>query len=99
MGTLFYDGQAAIELADRQLRHLQLAIIDKLRRREGFALAWEADDEPLGVTLWISPASSLRFVFTEQKDQPASRAWVDAFLATAIAGTMSIVAEPVPPGS
>ncbi|MES2171713.1 MAG: hypothetical protein V4479_13490 [Actinomycetota bacterium] len=98
MGILFYDGQAAIELPDRQLRHLQLAIVDKLRRREGFALAWESESEPLGVTLWISPASSLRFVFTELKDQPANRAWVDAFLATAVAGTMSIVAEPKPVG-
>jgi hypothetical protein len=96
VGTLFYDGQAVLDLPDRQLRHLQLAMIDKLRRREGFALAWEVEEEEAGSTLWINPASSLKFVFTERKDQAANRAWVDAFLATAINGTMGIVPEPAP---
>ena len=94
MGTLFYAGEPAFELPDRQLRHLQLAVMHKLRYLEHFALSWESEDQELGVTLWMSPAVPLRFVFTEKKDRPANKAWVDAILASAVGGNMVAVPEP-----
>ncbi len=95
MGTLIYAGQPAFDLPDRQLRHVQLAVMFKLRHREHFSLSWEPDEGDLGVTLWMNPSVSLQFVFTERKDRPANKAWVDALVATAISGNMVVIPEPV----
>jgi hypothetical protein len=97
MGTLYYAGQPAFDLPDRQLRHLQLAVMHKLRYLEHFALSWESETDAAGVTLWMSPAVPLRFDFTERKDRPANKAWVDAILATAVSGNMIAVPEPAEP--
>jgi hypothetical protein len=45
MGKLIYGIAPAIEIEDRGLRHLQLAIMTKLRRDERFTFSW--GDEPL----------------------------------------------------
>jgi hypothetical protein len=40
VGTLFYGADRhAIDVDDRALAHLQLAIVTKLRRHEGFAFS------------------------------------------------------------
>ena len=41
MGTLIYGGTSEIDIEDRTLAHMQLAIITKLRRNEQFLLSWD----------------------------------------------------------
>jgi hypothetical protein len=43
MGYLIYGAAPAIEIEDRLLRHLQLVIIQKLRRNESFAFNWDRE--------------------------------------------------------
>ena len=57
MGTLYYADQA-IEMDDRTLAHLKVAVVTKLRRGESFTLSWtHAESEPRGRTT-ISRRSS-----------------------------------------
>ena len=39
MGKLHYDG-ASIDIDDRVLAHLQIVIVNRLRRKEGFPMSW-----------------------------------------------------------
>lgn len=98
MGTLHYgDSTSAIELEDRLLAHLQLAMITKLRRSESFAFSWDVGREGGSGynSVWVSPTVPLRFTYPAGKRGPINRAWVEALLHTAnsIAG-LRIVDEP-----
>lgn len=69
MGRLHYgdDGTVA-RLADEDLEHLQVVVVNKLRRSEPFLLTVESSDalEPT-VAFWIHEHSDLRFAF-DQRD-------------------------------
>jgi hypothetical protein len=43
MGFLIYGAAPAIEIEDRVLRHVQLVVIQKLRRNESFAFNWDRE--------------------------------------------------------
>lgn len=64
MGTLFYADQA-IDMDDRTLAHLKVAVVTKLRRGESFTLAWrhEGTGQPGRSAIWLQPSIPLRFVF------------------------------------
>ncbi|WP_431279375.1 hypothetical protein [Leifsonia poae] len=48
MGELHYNG-VKISFEDCLLRHLEVVIINKLRRREGFAMNWRNPQPPATV--------------------------------------------------
>lgn len=101
MGTLFYADQA-IEMDDRTLAHLKIAVVTKLRRGESFTLSWRhLPDEPAGrTTVWMHEAIPLRFEFLEPEAPALSRAWVEDILRSANStGGIELTAESVETGA
>ena len=84
MGTLFYADQA-IEMDDRTLAHLKVAVVTKLRRGESFTLSWvHADDAPAGrTTIWMHESIALRFEFDETEPPSLHREWIEEILRSA----------------
>ena len=65
MGTLSYD-RVVVEFDDRILTHLQVVIVQKLRRGESFLFSWRNAIE-VGdgrSSAWMHPAIPLYFKFT-----------------------------------
>ncbi|BDZ47423.1 hypothetical protein [Naasia aerilata] len=110
MGYLIYGVAPAIEIEDRVLRHLQLVIIQKLRRNESFAFNW--DQEPqVGVgaghggpidleeashgSIWISQHSLLYFRYSGKRENHYNPTWLEAMMqATYRTEGLSVVPEP-----
>ena len=79
MGKLIYGSDAAVEIEDRALAHLQVVIIAKMRRRESFSFTCEpgrAGDGGL-MTIWMHPAMNLRFRYTGSRMPELNRAWLE----------------------
>jgi len=81
MGTLFYADQA-IEIDDRTLAHLKIAIVTKLRRGESFTLSWRhQENQPMGrTTIWMHESIPLRFEFEEPVAPQLHREWIEDIL-------------------
>ena len=62
MGTLIYNGGISLAVDDRTMAHLQVVIINKLRRRESFTFTW--DDGALQTVYWIGPSIAIEFVYS-----------------------------------
>ncbi|MHA7985251.1 DUF7882 family protein [Rathayibacter sp. CAU 1779] len=79
MGALFYGG-TEYQFDDRTLAHLKIAIAAKLRLKEGFLVSWRAEPEDGGgrVSIWLSPAIALQFVFAEEDPPQLNRRWLEA---------------------
>jgi len=95
MGTLFYADQA-IEMDDRTLSHLKVAVVTKLRRGESFTLSWvHADDAPAGrTTIWMHESIALRFEFDETEPPVLHREWIEDILRSAnTTGGIQLTAE------
>ena len=86
MGTLFYGaGRLAINLDDRVLAHLQIAISTKLRRHETFMLNWR-DNEAVGdgrSGVWIGPDTDLHFKYSGSRFPEINTDWVNSLVASA----------------
>jgi hypothetical protein len=83
MGNLIYGPAAkSISIDDRDLAHLQVVILAKLRRGESFAFSWDrSSDFGSGHnTVWINPTMYIEFSFFGSKKIPMNRAWVDALM-------------------
>lgn len=98
MGTLFYGTERVpVDVDDRALVHLQLAMVTKLRRHEGFAFSWR-DENTSGQgrhTVWVHESTPLHFAYAGSRTPVINRAWVDALLATATTTPgMRLVDEP-----
>jgi hypothetical protein len=92
MGTLIYDG-TAIHFDDRTLAHLQIVIVNKLRRHEGFAMSWR-DAPEVGdgrSTIWLDPSIPLYFKFDGSRVPVISREWLDILTESADHSTGLIV--------
>lgn len=110
VGALIYGVAPAIEMDDRVLRHVQVVMIQKLRRNEAFAFNW--DQEP-GVgsdisseggahgTIWISHASQLYFRYDGPRNShQINPAWIDLLMrATYRADGLSAIPEPAMTGA
>ncbi|QCR18415.1 hypothetical protein C1N71_02245 [Agrococcus sp. SGAir0287] len=75
MGRLHYgDDGAVARLADEDLEHLQVVVVNKLRRAEPFLLTIESSDalEPT-VAFWIHEHADLRFAFDARVPSPPDR--------------------------
>lgn len=78
MGTLTYDS-IVIEFDDRLLAHLQIVIVNKLRRRESFAMSWR-DAPEVGdgrSAIWLDPSIPLYFKFDGSRIPAINREWVE----------------------
>lgn len=100
MGTLFYADQA-IEMDDRTLAHLKVAVVTKLRRGESFTLSWtHADGQPKGrTTIWMHESIPLRFEFGEPEAPQLHREWIEDILRSAnTTGGIQLTAEHIETG-
>jgi len=78
MGTLTYDS-IVIEFDDRLLAHLQIVIVNKLRRRESFAMSWR-DAPEVGdgrSAIWLDPSIPIYFKFDGSRVPAINREWVE----------------------
>jgi hypothetical protein len=98
VGSLQYGNDGPrIEFDDRVLAHLQIVIVAKLRRNEGFQFTWHVADA--GGTrrecVWMHSAIPLHFSYDDE-DVPVNRAWLDVLSMTAnSAGGLRVVEEPI----
>lgn len=75
MGRLHYgDDGAVAQLADEDLEHLQVVVVNKLRRAEPFLLTIQSQDalEPT-LAFWIHEHADLRFAFDRREPSPTDR--------------------------
>jgi hypothetical protein len=85
MGKFSYNSVTKVDIEDRALAHLQLAMTAKLRRIEPFVFTWK-DDASIGggrSSVWIHPSSLLYFKYFGGREPRINRAWVDALVYTA----------------
>jgi len=101
MGTLFYADQA-IEMDDRTLAHLKVAVVTKLRRGESFTLSWaHGDGQPAGrTTIWMHESIPLRFEFADPVPPALHREWIEQILRSAnTTGGIQLTAENIDTGA
>jgi hypothetical protein len=79
MGFLVYDGDTRITFDDRVLAHLEMVIVNKLRRRESFSMSWREVAETGGGrnTVWLDVSIPLRFHFDGSRQPALDRRWVE----------------------
>ena len=96
MGSLVYDDDHAAEFDDRTLAHLQVIIVNKLRRLESFPFTWS--DDRRAMTVWISPATPIAFVFHGNRRPKLNRAWLEelALVASSSGGLVVVPEPPIP---
>lgn len=95
MGYLIYDGTTRITFDDRVLAHLEVVIINKLRRKESFAMTWrEPQDEGEGrSTIWFDVALPLRFWYEDSRVPHLDRDWIERLAELASSTTGLIVVD------
>lgn len=78
MGTLQYDG-VLVEFEDRVLAHLQIVIVQKIRRGESFLMSWRdaAETGDGHSAIWIHPAQNLYFKFAGSKVPNINTEWLE----------------------
>ncbi|MCU1634795.1 MAG: hypothetical protein JWQ68_34 [Cryobacterium sp.] len=100
MGKLIYGTPGTeIELDDRVLAHLKVAIVTKLRRDEKFLLSWQHGQEGGGgrSSIWIHPSIPLHFKFNGNSQPALNKTWLEELMLTANStGGLHIIPEPEP---
>lgn len=98
MGKLFYDGDGTLEIPDRILFHVQIAMVAKLRRQESFTVTWNGEEMAGPSVLWVSPSIPIRFAYDGSTKMQLNRAWVEAMVGNSSqSGNLTIAAEPEAP--
>ncbi|WIB77964.1 ATP-dependent DNA ligase [Curtobacterium sp. MCPF17_002] len=89
MGRIIYDSQTLqMDIDDRTLLHLQLAIVAKLRRGESFTFTWK-NSQAQGdgrVSLWLDRSIPLQFVYDGGHAAEVNKAWLKALSDTSNSG-------------
>ena len=94
MGHFVYEDSRAIDLDDRALAHLQIVIIDKLRRHEAFALNLRSDAGM--VTMWLNNSSALQFIYDGNRQPHINWPWVELLAGEAsFRGILELLPEPI----
>ena len=75
MGMLVYNGRMTLHIDDRVLAHLQVVVINKLRRRESFTFTW--DDGAQEAVCWIGPSIPLEFTYSGNRRPLLNREWLE----------------------
>lgn len=92
MGRLYYgNSTAAIVVEGRELAHLKMVTMTKLRRSEGFSVSFSAADQGRS-SVWVHCAIPLRFEFDSAEPIRLDPAYVNE-LAQAAASAMGIVID------
>jgi len=96
VGKLIYGSMAtSVDIDDRVLSHLRIAVMTKLRRGEPFMFDVEMGEGLGRRSLWIHPSVPLQFHFHGSRGPRINRAWVEALLQTAGSpGGLTLVPEP-----
>ncbi|QTX03575.1 ATP-dependent DNA ligase [Agromyces archimandritae] len=98
MGKLIYNSSPReLDIDDRTLAHLRVAILGKLRRGESFAMTWDhgLDHGSGRTTLWLHPAIPLQFVFSGNRPPRLNRLWIQQLMLQAnTAAGLQPVPEP-----
>jgi hypothetical protein len=84
MGSLTIDG-IVVQFEDRVLTHLQIVIVQKLRKGESFLMSWR-DADAVGdgrSSAWIHPSLSLYFKFSGSRVPAINRDWLASLMASA----------------
>ena len=84
MGSLTIDG-IVVQFEDRVLTHLQIVIVQKLRKGESFLMSWR-DADAVGdgrSSAWIHPSLSLYFKFSGSRVPAINREWLASLMASA----------------
>jgi hypothetical protein len=99
MGSLTYDGDTT-ELDDRVLAHLQIVIVQKLRRGESFTLSWiESTATGSGrYSIWLHPSIFIHFRFLGSRVPAINPAWLEVLTASAN-GSHGLIITPEPPAT
>jgi hypothetical protein len=81
MGQLRYD-HITFEIEDRLLTHLQIVIIQKARRRDGFMLTFPLDERGVATsnTIWINHGSRLHFAFNGSRHPEVNKRWLETLM-------------------
>ena len=99
MGHLIYAGeQLDLTVDDRALTHLQIVIMNLLRREHRFVFSWK-DDVLRGdgrSAIWLHPNVSLHFKFSGSRVPSINRSWLEELYAAATSGS-GLVLTPEPP--
>jgi len=94
MGSLTYGG-TAVEFDDRLLSHLQIVVVNKLRRHEGFVLSWR-DCPEMGEgrsAIWLDPSIPLYFKFDGSRLPEIDRDWLHRLAESADSSTGLVVMD------
>lgn len=98
MGKFIYGvPPAAVDLDDRLLAHLRVAIMTKLRRGEPFMFELNVSpSEGSGRrSFWVHPAVPMQFHFSGSREPRINRAWVEALYAEASSNVgLRVIPEP-----
>jgi hypothetical protein len=83
MGTLKYDGMS-VDFADLLLAHVQVAVVQKLRRQESFPMSWQEPGAGGGRTsVWVHPAATLTFHYSGSASPAIDRNWAERLVVAA----------------
>lgn len=98
MGTLIYGNTGLqIEIDDRILTHLQVVIVAKLRRDEGFPFTWR-DPQDSGdgrSSIWLHASIPLYFKYSDHEMPSINRSWLEILtISSNTAAGLRIVEEP-----
>ncbi|MFE5409509.1 ATP-dependent DNA ligase [Microbacterium sp. NPDC056569] len=100
MGRFIYENAVKVDFDDRVLAHLQLVMVNKLRRREPFHFTWR-DDASIGdgrTTVWVHATANLVFKFHGSRQPEINPAWLEALAYTANSPNgLYLVPEPAHP--
>jgi hypothetical protein len=99
MGKLIYNSSSReLEIDDRTLAHLRVAILNKLRRSESFAMTWDHGVEQGSgrTTIWLHESIPLQFVFSGNRPPTLNRVWIEQLLLAANS-TSGLQFVPEPP--
>lgn len=99
MGFIYYgSNEYQVEVDDRALAHLKIAILTALRANKSIAFSF-TNPQSIGggrETLWISPVTDLRFKFVGGRPPRINETWLRLILETVDAPTgMHLVEEPI----
>lgn len=91
---LYSDARYAATFTDRELAHLKLVMVAKLRRNEPFTFSW---DKPEGgrVSLWVASQIPIIFEFDDATPVEINRAWIDE-MSQAASSLNGLVLTPEP---
>ena len=95
MGMLVYNGRMTLTIDDRVLAHLQVVVINKLRRRESFTFTCE--DGTQEAVCWMGPSIPLEFVYSGNRRPLLNREWLELMAMSANANSgLVVMPEPAP---